>query len=82
MGVSPDPKVLLKRATNAELPMGALAALRDLRRILDELEYAAIVSAKEKGATAAEIGDVLGMTRQAVYLRLQRHGNGEPARLQ
>jgi DNA invertase Pin-like site-specific DNA recombinase len=70
-----DPKILLKRATNDELPMGALAALQELRKVLDDLEYAAIVSARSKGATASEIADVLGVTRQAVYLRMQRNDN-------
>ena len=68
-----EARTLLKRATNRELPMGALAALRALRNVLDDLEYEAILSARSKGASASEIADVLGMTRQAVYLRIHRH---------
>ena len=75
MSDSPEMRTLLKRATNRELPMGALAALQALRKVLDDLEYEAIVSARSKGATASEIADALGMTRQAVYLRIHRHEN-------
>ena len=72
---SAEMRILLKRATNRELPMGALAALQALRKVLDDLEYEAIVSARSKGASASEIADALGMTRQAVYLRIHRHEN-------
>ena len=76
-----DARALLRRAENRELPMGALAALQALREVLEDLEYEAIVSARSKGATASEIADVLGMTRQAVYLRIRRHeSTSDPAR--
>jgi DNA-directed RNA polymerase specialized sigma24 family protein len=71
-----ETKILLKRAWNHELPIGALAALQELRKRLDDLEYAAIVSARSKGASASDIAQVLGVSRQAVYLRMHRYSNG------
>ena len=37
---------------------------------LDELETACILKARELGASPTDIGDALGITRQAVYNRL------------
>jgi len=59
--------------------MGALDAVQELRRVLDRLEYTAIASARDKGASVSEIARVLGVTRQALYLRLRRRRDGEPA---
>jgi DNA-directed RNA polymerase specialized sigma24 family protein len=64
-----------------ELPLSALEAILQIRRSLDELEREAIDSAIEKGATRQMIADTLGVTRQAIHLRLRRQRlkmSGEP----
>ena len=53
-----------------DLPLEALDSIRRLRGYLDELEAACILKARELGASPADIGEALGITRQAVYNRL------------
>jgi hypothetical protein len=65
------PRDLVKRSENENFPLIGLAALRDLRRALDELEAAAILRAREMGASTTDIGEALGLTRQAAYYRLR-----------
>lgn len=76
---------LLRRAENLELPLLGLSAILDLRERLDDLEMAAIRSARDKGATWDEIAETLGVTRQALHQRLRKRwgtealsGNGRP----
>ena len=54
----------------ADLLLEALESIRRLRRYLDELEAACILKARQLGATPGDIGEALGITRQAVYNRL------------
>ena len=67
------PPRLMKLAQNLELPVGALGAIRELKDRLERLEYAAIASAREKGASWEDIASALGITRQALQQRMQRH---------
>ena len=64
------PRRLIRHLETPELPLQTLQAIYRLRRYLDELEAAGIRKARELGATRADIGEVLGITRQAVYNRL------------
>ncbi len=70
------PRSLLRRAENVELSLGSLEAILAIRKTLDRLEYEAILSAREKGASVQDIADVLGLTAPAIYYRL-RNGDGQ-----
>ena len=65
------PRDLIKRAENENFPLIGLGALRELRKALDELEAAAILHARELGASSTDIGEALGLTRQAAYYRIR-----------
>jgi hypothetical protein len=65
------PRDLVKRAENENFPLVGLSALRELRRALDELESAAMLRAREMGASTTDIGLALGLTRQAAYYRIR-----------
>jgi hypothetical protein len=71
MRVLKFPRRLIRKLETPDLPLEALEAIRRLRRYLDELEAAAILKARELGASSADIGEALGITRQAVYNRLR-----------
>ena len=64
------PRRLIRHLETPDLPLEALQSIRRLRRYLDELEAACIVKARELGASPTDIGDALGITRQAVCSRL------------
>ena len=64
------PRQLIRRLETPEFPLLTLEAVHRLRRYLDELEATSILKARELGASPADIGDALGITRQAVYNRL------------
>jgi hypothetical protein len=66
------PRDLIRRAENENFPLIGLSALRELRRALDELESAAIMRAREMGASTTDIGEALGLTRQAAYYRIRQ----------
>jgi predicted transcriptional regulator len=61
----------LRRAENTELSLGALEAIAVLRARLDVLERAAMLSARDKGATNEDIAEALGLTAQAIYYRFR-----------
>ena len=65
---------LLRRAENTELSLGSLEAIAELRRTLDRLELAAVLSARETGASVEDIAEALDLTPQAVYYRLRHNG--------
>ena len=50
--------------------MRSLEAVRDLRRYLTEVERQAVDEARARGASAQDIADALGVTRQAVYYKI------------
>ena len=64
------PYRLIRHLETPDLPLQTLQAIRRLRRYLEELEAACVVKARELGASTADIGEALGITRQAVYNRL------------
>jgi hypothetical protein len=65
------PRDLIRRAENENFPLVGLSAIRELRRALDELEAAAMLRAREMGASTTDLGQALGLTRQAAYYRLR-----------
>ena len=70
MRVVKFPRRLIRKLETPDLPLEALESIRRLRRYLDELEAACMIRARRLGASAADIGEALGITRQAVYNRL------------
>jgi predicted transcriptional regulator len=66
----------LRRAENSELALGSLEAIVEIRDHLDELEAAAIASAREKGATVEDIAKAMRLTPQAIYHRLRNGDHG------
>ena len=70
MRVLKFPRRLIRHLETPDLPLEALQSIRRLRRYLDELEAACILKARQLGATPSDIGEALGITRQAVYNRL------------
>jgi len=64
------PRRLIRHLETPDLPLQTLQAIRRLRRYLEELEAACILKARELGASPADIGEALGITRQAVYNRI------------
>jgi transposase-like protein len=66
------PRDLIKRGENENFPLIGLSALRELRTALDQLEAAAILRAREMGASTSDIGEALGLTRQAAYYRIRQ----------
>jgi DNA-directed RNA polymerase specialized sigma24 family protein len=55
-----------------EDPADALAAVGALRRLADRLEDAAVERAAADGWSFAQIGEALGVTRQAVHKKHAR----------
>jgi hypothetical protein len=53
-------------------PLVALDAVRELRVYLDEVEAESILRAKELGASAEDIAQALGITRQGAYYKLKQ----------
>ena len=70
MRVLKFPRRLIRHLETPDLPLEALQSIRRLRRYLDELEAACILKARQLGASSADIGEALGITRQAVNNRL------------
>ena len=71
----PDPEVLrslARQLENPAFPLIRLQAVRALRAKLDEIEVESMLGARELGASVIQIADQLGVTRQAVYLKLKR----------
>jgi Bacterial regulatory proteins, tetR family len=70
---------VLRRAENTELSLGSLEAIAMIRARLDELEPAAMLSARDKGATLEDIADALGLTPQAIYYRFRNRWDADQA---
>jgi predicted transcriptional regulator len=68
---------VLRRAENTELSLGSLEAIAAIRARLDLLETAAMLSAREKGATLEDIAEALGLTHQAIYYRFRHMRNDD-----
>ena len=65
------PRALLRRVANRDLPLDALAALRELRAELAELEREHVDAARARGASWDDVARALGITRQAVQQRMR-----------
>ena len=65
------PRRLVKKVENLNFPLVALGAVRDIRAYLDEVEQQAIRKARDLGASAEDIGQALGITRQGTYYKLK-----------
>ncbi len=76
MQIAPLSSSLLRRAENTELSLGSLEAIASIRARLDLLESAAMMSAREKGATTEDIAEALRLTPQAIYYRFRNMRNG------
>ena len=55
-------------------PADGLRAVAVLRRLAEHLEAAHVATARQAGWTWAEIGDALGVSRQAVHKKHRRIG--------
>lgn len=67
------PRNLLARLDDSTtFPLRSLQAIREAREYLDDLESRALLQARALGATAPEIAEGLGITRQGVHYKLQR----------
>jgi hypothetical protein len=64
------PRRLIRKLETPDLPLEALESIRRLRLYLDELEAVCMIRARRLGASPSDIGEALGITRQAVYNRL------------
>jgi hypothetical protein len=65
------PRDLIRKTQSDNLPLVALHAIRDVRGYLERREAEAIVTARKLGASADDIAEALGMTRQGVYYKLR-----------
>jgi hypothetical protein len=72
-------RALFDDAVDDRDPVRALAAARELRTQLYEWEGVLARSAVERGASWDQIGQLLGITRQAAWSRLRQAGAGTPA---
>jgi hypothetical protein len=77
-------ELVRKAESHEHFPLSALAAIDAVRRHLRQLEFAAMSTAREKGASWSEIAKASGVSRQAVQSRFTRltsaHDAGWPAR--
>jgi hypothetical protein len=65
-------RTLIRRIENADaFPLIALQALRELRGELDHVEAAAILRARDLGASLEDIADAMEITRQGVSYKLK-----------
>lgn len=58
-----------RRDAAASALVKAASAVRDLRRVLDEVELLEIAAARSCGCSWEQIGSALGVTRQAALMR-------------
>jgi hypothetical protein len=65
------PRDLIRKTQSDNLPLVALHAIRDFRGYLERREAEAILTARKLGASADDIAEALGMTRQGVYYKLR-----------
>lgn len=78
------PRHTVRKIENMNFPLIALGAMRELCAYLDEAEAQALRKARELGASAEDIAEALGITRQGAYYKLkalETEGGGasEPA---
>ncbi len=62
----------LSAAATESDPGTGLRAVRALRRLVDQLEASQVARARDQGWSWQEIGDVLGVSRQAAHKKHRR----------
>jgi anti-anti-sigma regulatory factor len=69
----PDlPRTLIRKLERyREFPLESLEAVAQVRKVLGEIEFRAIVEARERGATWDDIAEALSISRQSVLYRLR-----------
>jgi DNA-directed RNA polymerase specialized sigma24 family protein len=60
--------------TSDEGPIGELAAVREAKRELSRREEVAVRRARHSGLSWAEIGTLLGVTRQTIHRKYRKVG--------
>jgi anti-anti-sigma regulatory factor len=66
------PRTLIRKLErHREFPLEALEAVSQVRAVLGEVEFRAIVEARERGATWDDIAEALSISRQSVLYRLR-----------
>jgi DNA-binding NtrC family response regulator len=74
------PRRLIRQVEGRDsFPLVALSAVQDVRAHLDEVEAEAILQARELGASAEDIAQALGITRQGAYYKMKQLERAEPA---
>ena len=68
--------LLRKLELHREFPLSSLAAVAEARRVLDEIEFRAVLTARDLGATWEDIAQEMGLTRQAVFHRYHAESGG------
>jgi anti-anti-sigma regulatory factor len=69
----PDlPRTLIRKLERyREFPLESLEAVAQVRKVLGQIEFRAIVEARERGATWDDIAEALSISRQSVLYRLR-----------
>jgi hypothetical protein len=65
------PRQTIRKIENMNFPLIALEAMRELCVYLDQAEAEALVRARDLGASAEDIANALGITRQGAYYKLK-----------
>ncbi len=60
--------------THGDDPIGELAAVREAKRALSRREEVAVRRARHVGLSWAEIGTLLGVTRQTIHRKYRKVG--------
>jgi anti-anti-sigma regulatory factor len=70
---APDlPRTLIRKLERyREFPLESLEAVAQVRTVVGEIEFRAIVEARERGATWDDIAEALSISRQSVLYRLR-----------
>ena len=62
----------LATAIDSDDPREALRAVSALRQLADQIERRAVASAREAGWSWSQVGDALGVSRQAIHKKFGR----------
>ena len=66
------PRTLIRKLERyREFPLESLEAVAQVRKVVGEIEFRAIVEARERGATWDDIAEALSISRQSVLYRLR-----------
>jgi hypothetical protein len=65
------PRSLIRKLESTNLPLETLAAIRELRQYLDDLESEGLLRARQLGASPVDMASALRITRQGVYNKLR-----------